>query len=209
MRKKRVTAGLAVAAVVVGGGVYYAAGGPPFGADATVSAGQMCKQVGPAEAAAEVLNKALPASGSYAVGSNTTKSRIDDRDGYTTYCSVDNADKRSVFDLQVEMRRYDSVDDWFAHAAIDEDYLPKGEVRKFGPEDRGRLSPRAGMFLLPCASKEQSPGGQRDLHVSLRFPKGTRVDSTDASREAVKELLIATVKQSHTDAKCDLPLALS
>ncbi|MEU5980225.1 hypothetical protein [Streptomyces sp. NPDC047315] len=208
MRKKRVLAGAVVAVVVVGGGVYYVAGGPPFGEDATVSADQLCEEVGTPEVAAELLNKTLPFSDSYSVDSNKTVPRVEDDDGYTTSCFVNGDDNKLLFSTVSEMWGNESVETWRETAGVSREF-PKDQSRDFGPEGRGRVSLKSGGILMPCVPKEQSPQGQRNLDVSVRFPQGTRIENDDASRDAVKDVLIAVAKQSHKDAKCDLPLDLS
>ncbi|MEU9606045.1 hypothetical protein [Streptomyces sp. NPDC048057] len=207
MRKKYVITGVAIAAVVAGGGVYYAAGGPPFGKDGTVSADQVCSDLGPADAAARTLNKLLPASESYSVDSKKNV-RVQDGDGFSSSCFV-SGDGKQLLSLVAELRNGESLDEWVDHVSVGTDYLPKEETKKFGPGGRGMVSRKAASILVPCASEKQDPGMPRDLGVSLRLREGTRMEGGDAIRGAARELVTAAAKQAHEKAKCDVPLELS
>ncbi|MGW5680106.1 hypothetical protein ACWEV4_34450 [Streptomyces sp. NPDC003860] len=207
MRKKYVITGVAMAAVVAGGGVYYAAGGPPFGEDGTISADQVCSDFGSADAAAEQLNKLLPASESYSVDSRKNL-RVQTRDGFTSSCFI-SGDGKQVLSLVSELRNGESLDEWVDHVSVGTDYLPKEETRKFGPGDHGLVSRKAASILVPCVSEKQDPRMPRNLGVSLRLREGTRMEGGDAIRAAAKELVTAAAKQAHEKAKCDVPLELS
>ncbi|AZK92948.1 MULTISPECIES: hypothetical protein [Streptomyces] len=206
-RKNLFITGVTAASLVAAGTVYFALVAPgPGDDDAEITAGRLCSQLGPAEAAAKALNTVLPTAGSYTVDAETAERRVQKADGYATACRIRGDDKKVLFVADTEMLATEPVAGWF-DSVRGRDY-PDGETRPFGPGDSGRASARAAAVLVPCAPAGQSPEGARSLSVTVRLPEGGRTDDTAAARDTVRDLALAVARQSHRDAGCDTPAGL-
>ncbi|WP_199552103.1 hypothetical protein [Streptomyces sp. N35] len=202
MKKSYIAAGLATSVALITGAAYVS-GWPPFEHRGTVSAGDVCKHLGPGEEAAAALNSILPDSESYSLMDGPISSRTD-YGSYASSCFVE-GDGKLLLSARAELMMTESSASWID--SIKEYDFPSGSTTKFSAGQAAFQSPLAAAIFVPCVSDKKIPGGQYNLSVKVRLTNPMESPSAE-DRSDLRKLAIAASNYAHKQARCDLPAKL-